>query len=385
MKMNSIQEIIEDIRNGKMVILIDDEDRENEGDLILATDFVTPDSINFMAMEARGLICLALEPEQIDRLGLPLMVGDERNMSPNKTAFTVSIEAAEGVSTGISASDRARTIRVAANPNSTPKDVTMPGHVFPIRAQKGGVLKRAGHTEASVDLARLAGLTPAAVICEVMKADGTMARLPDLLTFAKLHQIKIGTIEDLIRYQLENETLVEEQSEAPFESRYGKFQMRVFKNLIDNSHSVVLQKGTISADRPTLVRVHAENIFFDALKSMNLKPSVSLEQALECIGQVDSGIFLYLRKEGMESQIAQWSRQDSLHRPIKMDPREYGIGAQILRQLGVGKIHLLASQQTSKAVGLKGFGLEIEKIVSFDSTENGQDEFQDRVFASLLK
>lgn len=385
MNMNTIPEIIEDIRNGKMVILIDDEDRENEGDLILATDFTTPDSINFMATQARGLICLALEPEQIDRLGLPLMVGDERNMSPNKTAFTVSIEAAEGVSTGISASDRSRTIRVAANPNSKPKDIIAPGHVFPIRAQKGGVLKRAGHTEASVDLARLAGLTPAAVICEVMKDDGTMARLPDLLEFAKKHQIKIGTIEELIRYQLENETLVEEQSAATFESAFGKFQMRVFKNKIDNSHSVVLQKGAIEHDKPTVVRVHVENIFSDALKSLSLRPSVSLEQALEVIGQVESGVFVYLRKEGMDSQIALWSRQDADHRPLKMDPREYGIGAQILRQLGVGKIHLLAGNKTSKVVGLKGFGLEIEKIVSFDASETQLDEYQDRIFTSLLK
>lgn len=383
--MDSVQDIIDDIRNGKMVILIDDEDRENEGDLILATDFVSPDSINFMATEARGLICLALEPEQIDRLGLPLMVGDERNMSPNKTAFTVSIEAAEGVSTGISASDRARTIRVAANPSSRPQDIIAPGHVFPIRAQKGGVLKRAGHTEASVDLARLAGLTPAAVICEVMKADGTMARLPDLVQFAQRHQIKIGTIEDLIRYQLENQTLVERQSSAPFESNFGKFQMHVFRNLIDNSHSVVLQKGEIDATKPTLVRVHVENIFSDALKSVSLRPSVSVEQALEAMGKVESGVFLYLRKEGMDSQIAMWSRQESDHRPVKMDPREYGIGAQILRELGVGKMHLLAGNKTSKAVGLKGFGLEIEKIVSFDSSDTQHDEFQDRIFANLLK
>ncbi len=385
MTMNSIPEIIDDIRNGKMVILIDDEDRENEGDLILATDFVTPDSINFMATQARGLICLALEPEQIDRLGLPLMVGDERNMSPNKTAFTVSIEAAQGVSTGISASDRAHTIRVAANPNAKAKDIIAPGHVFPIRAQKGGVLKRAGHTEASVDLARLAGLTPAAVICEVMKDDGTMARLPDLMEFAKKHQIKIGTIEALIRYQLENEALVEELAAAPFKSAFGEFQMRVFKNKIDNSHSVVLQKGEISKDQPTLVRVHVENIFTDALRGLSTKSSVSLEQALQCIGQCEAGVFVYLRKEGMDSQIAQWSRQDSEHGPLKMDPREYGIGAQILRQLGIGKIHLLAGTRTSKTIGLKGFGLEIEKIISFDSQDIDQDEFQDRIFASLLK
>lgn len=257
--------------------------------------------------------------------------------------------------------------------------------MFPIRAQRGGVLKRAGHTEASVDLAKLAGLTPAAVICEVMKDDGTMARLPDLIAFAQKHQIKIGTIEELIRYQLENETLVEEQTSAPFESKFGKFQMRVFKNKIDNSHSVVLQKGSIQKDKPTVVRVHVENLFADALKGLSLKPSVSLDQALDCIGKVESGVFVYLRKEGMDSQIAQWSRQDSDHGPIKMDPREYGIGAQILRQLGVGRIHLLAGNKTSKVVGLKGFGLEIEKIISFDSVDEQQEEFQDRIFTSLLK
>lgn len=386
MKMNSIQEIVDDIRNGKMVILIDDEDRENEGDLILAADFVTPDAINFMASQAKGLICLSLEPQQIDRLGLPLMVGDEKNHSPNKTAFTVSIEAADGVSTGISASDRAHTIRVASHPKARPQDVIMPGHVFPIRAQQGGVLKRAGHTEASVDLARLAGLTPAAVICEVMKADGTMARLPDLVEFAKTHQLKIGTIEELIRYRLENETLIEEVSTGPFETRYGLFQARVFKNELDQSHSFVLQKGMIRDDRPTLVRVHVENSLNDLLLSPEQLSGMPYQKALELMSEAECAVFVYLRKEGSQSSIAQWSGKAKNNDNRKMDPREYGIGAQILRELGIRQIHLLGSQQSAKVVGLKGFGLEIEKVVSLDSSEFQKDDRQhESFFTSFLK
>jgi 3,4-dihydroxy 2-butanone 4-phosphate synthase / GTP cyclohydrolase II len=387
MKMNSIQEIIDDIRNGKMVILIDDEDRENEGDLILAADFVTPDAINFMATQARGLICLSLEPQQIDRLGLPLMVGDERNHSPNKTAFTVSIEAADGVSTGISASDRSHTIRVASNPKARPQDIIMPGHIFPIRAQKGGVLKRAGHTEASVDLARLAGLNPAAVICEVMKNDGTMARLPDLLDFAKQHNLKIGTIEELIRYRLENETLIEEVSSGPIETQFGLFQMRVFKNCLDQSHSFVLQKGFIEKNQPTMVRVHVENSWGDLILSPDSQKGLHYKKALQLMSESSCGVFVYLRKEGAQSSIAKWRPgQGSQGTQAKMDPREYGIGAQILRELGIGRIHLLGSQKNAKVVGLKGFGLEIEKIVTIDTTENDRDDQQhESFFTSFLK
>lgn len=362
MTLNSMTEIIDDLRNGKMVILIDDEDRENEGDLILAADFVTPDAINFMATQARGLICLSLEPQQIDRLGLPLMVGDERNHSPNKTAFTVSIEASHGVSTGISASDRAHTIRVASHPKARPQDIIMPGHIFPIRAQQGGVLKRAGHTEASVDLARLAGLTPAAVICEVMKNDGTMARLPDLIEFAQKYQLKIGTIEELIRYRLNNETLIEEVSSGPMETKFGLFQAKVFKNCLDQSHSLVLQKGVVREDRPTLVRVHVENSWNDLLFSQEQQPGLHYEKALEMMSKSESAVFVYLRKEGLQSSIASWTGKHQELHERKMDPREYGIGAQILRQLGVRKIQLLGSPQSAKVVGLRGFGLEIEQV-----------------------
>jgi 3,4-dihydroxy 2-butanone 4-phosphate synthase / GTP cyclohydrolase II len=386
-KMNTVTELIDDIRNGKMVILIDDEDRENEGDLILGTDFVTPDIINFMVKEARGLVCLALEPDQVDRLKLPLMVGDDRNYSPNKTAFTVSIEAAEGVSTGISASDRAHTIRVAANPNTKPHDIIMPGHIFPIRAQHGGVLKRAGHTEASVDLAKLAGLNPAAVICEVMKDDGSMARLPDLRAFAEKHNIKIGTIEDLIKYRFENETLVEELVEAPFDSVYGNhLKIRVFKNLLDDSQCMVVQSGEIKKDQPTLVRVYAENLLGDALGGKNFRSAMTLQMALTEIAKAEAGVLLYLRKEGPSCTMANMVLDSKLHtNNYKMDSRDYGIGAQILRKIGIQKIHLLTNHKTSKVVGLKGFGLEIEKVVSFESNETQPDETQEYIFSSLMK
>lgn len=373
MKLNPTHEIIEDIRNGKMVILIDDEDRENEGDLILAADFVTPAAVNFMVCEARGLVCLALEAQQIDRLGLPLMVGDDSNNSPNKTAFTVSIEAAQGVSTGISVSDRAHTIRVASNPRARSSDIIMPGHIFPIKAQNGGVLKRAGHTEASVDLARLAGLNPAAVICEIMKPDGSMARMPDLMEFAKIHNIKIGTIEDLIRYRLQNETLVEEVAQTHFESETLKnCTVRVFKNILDNSQSIVIQKGRIKPNEPTLVRVHVENVLADVFDSHYQQSGMSLSHALETINQVDSGVLLYLRKEGASSILAGTLQNNSA--PVKMDPRDHGIGAQILHKLGVKRIHLMASKVTTKVVGLKGFGLEIEKVVTPDGVFEYQNE-----------
>ncbi len=377
MSLNSIQEIIDDIRNGKMVILIDDEDRENEGDVILAADFITPTAINFMATHARGLICLALEPKQIDRLGLPLMVGDDRNHSPNKTAFTVSIEAAKGVSTGISAADRAHTIRVASNPRATAQDIIMPGHIFPIRAQAGGVLKRAGHTEASVDLARLAGLNSSAVICEVIKPDGSMARLSDLMEFSKEHNIKIGTIEDLIRYRLENETLIEEVAKSNIENAHGLFTMRVFKNLLDNSQSVVLQKGDIKPDQATLVRVHVENILSDVFNSSAHASALPLHSALEALGKCDCGVLVYLRKEGQSSVLSHEASKSPAEPQAraKMDPREYGIGAQILHHLGVRKIHLLAHQSVSKVVGIKGFGLEIEKVISLDGNATGEEPF----------
>ena len=371
--MHSPLELIDDIRNGKMVVLVDDEDRENEGDIVLAADFVTPETINFMAKQARGLICLALNAEQIERLGLPLMVGDHHNLSPNKTAFTVSIEAASGVSTGISASDRAHTIRVATRASAVPSDIIMPGHIFPIRAQKGGVLKRAGHTEGSVDLARMAGLSPAAVICEIMKEDGTMARLPDLLEFAKTHGLKVGTIESLIRYRLENEMLVEPVADAPMKHpECNDFRVLVFRNRLDGSENIAIQKGVIHPDQPTLVRVQVENVLGDVFHGGPQDSGRLISQTMKVLSKVDSGVFLYLRKEGqnslISSQVEALSEAAGAH---KMDPREYGIGAQILRSLGVRKIHLLANSKPENRA-IRGFGIEITDVVPL---ENESSEF----------
>lgn len=361
---NTPAELIEDIRNGRMVILVDDEDRENEGDLVLAADHVTPAAINFMAIEARGLICLAITQDQAERLQLPLMVRDEMNFTPNKTAFTVSIEASSGVTTGISAADRAHTILVASRPDAKARDVHMPGHIFPIKAQPGGVLRRAGHTEGSVDLAKLAGCNPAAVICEVMNNDGTMARVGDLKVFAQKHGLKIGTIVDLIQYRLATESLVQEvvSYDLPI-GQFGKgWRARVFKSAVDQQEHLVLQKGDVSANQPTLVRVHVENSVKDIITFANTRIAV-MESSLKQIEQAGSGMLLLLR--GVQ-------RPHSLAHEVKLlcglpvdhrinpqlDQKDYGIGAQILRHLGVHKIILLTNKPDKK-MGLKAYDLEI--------------------------
>lgn len=376
--MNTIPEIIEDIKKGKMVILVDDEDRENEGDLILAADFVTTEKINFMSKEARGLICLSITHEQVEKLKIPLMVKDDFNQSPNKTAFTVSIEASHGISTGISAADRAHTVKVAAHPNATSADIIMPGHVFPIMAKEGGVLKRAGHTEASVDLAKLAGLHPAAVICEVMNDDGTMARIPDLETFAQKHDIKIGTIESLIEYRMEHETLIHEEAHAHLPNIYGEgFEVRVFKSVVDNLEHVALTKGNISDGRPVLLRVHSECMTGDVFGSLRCDCGPQLHKALEMINQEGRGVLLYLRQEGrgigLLNKIKAYGLQEkgldtveaNHHLGFKADHRNYGIGAQILRALGVQKMRLMTNNP-SKRIGLKGYGLEIVEEVPIE-------------------
>ena len=373
-----------------MVILIDDEDRENEGDLIIAADYITPQSVNFMVTEARGLVCLAMTEQQISKLGIPLMVNNDTNHSPNKTAFTVSIEAAQGVTTGISAADRALTIKVAASPNASAGDVIVPGHIFPIQAQEGGVLKRAGHTEASVDLARLAGLNPAAVICEIMNPDGTMARLPDLQVFAKEHGLKIGTIEELINYRIQTESFVEELAEATLPSRYGSgFQVRAFKNHLDGREHIALIKGEIDPTEPTMVRVHTENVMGDVFGSLRSRSGEHLQSAMQKIDANGSGVILYLRMEDMDSRLVDriqaYAELDASDKQIgdvgkafKSDHKDYGVGAQILRELGVRKIELLTNS-SAKRVGLKGYGLE---IVATQPLELGDD---DQLSADLQK
>lgn len=378
MAFNTVEELISDLREGKMVILVDDEDRENEGDLVLAADHVTPQAINFMALEARGLICLALSAQQIERLQLPQMVRDDMNFSPNKTAFTVSIEASTGVSTGISAADRAHTVRVASSPAAKPTDIHGPGHIFPIKAQPGGVLKRAGHTEGSVDLARLAGLNSAAVICEVMNPDGTMARVGDLKTFAKKHNLKIGTIVDLIQYRLQHDSLVEEIYTHTLAEKFGEdVCVKVFRSKVDGLEHLVLQKGEISKDKPVLARVHIDNFsreFFHGLMSLE---SAVLD-AWKAIEQEGEGLLVILRGNNRPSvlnELKSWlAIEEEGAKSVPMDDRDYGIGAQILRSCGAHKIRLL-SNRPEKRVGLKAFGLEIVEVVALDlqETSSGKD------------
>jgi 3,4-dihydroxy 2-butanone 4-phosphate synthase / GTP cyclohydrolase II len=365
---HSIGEALEDIRNGRIIIVVDDEDRENEGDFTLAAEKVTPEAINFMARYGRGLICLPLTAERLDQLNIPLMV--EGNTSKYGTAFTVSIEARHGVTTGISAADRATTILTAINPRSSPSDLVRPGHVFPLRARAGGVLERAGQTEAAVDLARLAGLSPAGVICEVMNQDGTMARIPELRKVARRHRLKIITVADLIAFRLKNETFVRRVSEADVPTEFGEFRVIVFENSLDHQHHVALVKGTIGPNEPTLVRVQSQSTMADVFHSLLSESGAQLRAALSMIQEAGAGVVVYLRQEGGGTGLVEEISGYGLRRhgdlaaetgawlDSKPDLRVYGIGAQILTQLGVRKLRLLTNHP-KKIIGLQGYGLTV--------------------------
>ncbi|MEI8163402.1 MAG: bifunctional 3,4-dihydroxy-2-butanone-4-phosphate synthase/GTP cyclohydrolase II [Betaproteobacteria bacterium] len=356
MSISPVLDIVADMRAGRMVILVDEEDRENEGDLVLAADHVTPEAINFMAKWGRGLICLTLTEDRCRQLDLPLMVRD--NKAQHGTAFTVSIEAAEGVTTGISAQDRSRTVAAAVAKNAAAADIVQPGHIFPLMAQNGGVLVRAGHTEAGCDFAQLAGQTPAAVICEILKEDGTMARLPDLLEFAATHELKIGTIRDLIHYRSETEKLVECVADKQIECAQGAFRLRAFADRSSGDVHLALSCGEIVAAEETLVRVHDSICVLDFLDNKSRGHTYSVDLALRSIAGQGSGVVVLLHRQETGNALLSALKADQTTRPSqKWDPRIYGIGAQILREVGVGKMRLMGSPR--KMPSMAGFGLEI--------------------------
>jgi len=370
-----IEDAIEDIRDGRLVIVVDDEDRENEGDLVCAAEKATPEIINFMAREGRGLICLPLTEERLDELQIPLQVSDLENTSGFGTAFCVSIEARRGVTTGISAADRATTILTAVDPSTRPGDLARPGHVFPLRARRGGVLVRPGQTEASIDLARIAGLMPAAVICEVMNDDGTMARLPQLRVFAERHGLKIVSVADLIAYRMKTEVLVRRVAEADVPTVYGTFRGVAFENTINGDVHLALHKGPITPE-PTLVRVHAQCLLGDVFGSLYDKAGWQLYRSLEMISEEGSGVVLYLnlreRSQELAAHLKSYAAFDAALDPrpasppeVHGDAREYGIGAQILNALGLRKIRIL-SNHPRKLAGVEGFDIDVVDFVPIE-------------------
>jgi len=354
-----ITDIVADMRAGRMVVLVDEEDRENEGDLVLAAEHVTPEAINFMAKHARGLICLTLTGARCQQLDLPLMVRDNR--ARMGTNFTLSIEAAEGVTTGISAHDRARTVQVAVARDARPSDIVQPGHIFPLMAQPGGVLVRAGHTEAGCDLAHLAGLTPAAVICEILNDDGAMARLPDLVEFAAAHGLRIGTIADLIEYRSAHESLVQRIGTREIETAYGRFQLHAFRDVPTGSSHLALVRGDIQARAETLVRVHEPLSVLDLLDTAQSNHSWGVHEAMATIASAGQGVIVLLNcsqtDDALESQLSDRTDKTTRRSDRSADLRTYGIGAQILRDLGVGRMRLMAAPR--KMPSMTGFGLEV--------------------------
>lgn len=381
----SIPKAIEEIRQGRMIVVVDDEDRENEGDLTIAAEKVSPEFINFMAKYGRGLICLAMTGERLDELQIPLQVSE--NTAKYGTAFCVSIEAKQNVTTGISAHDRATTVLTAIHPDTKPYDLARPGHIFPLRAAKGGVLERAGQTEAAVDLAKLAGLYPAGVICEVMNDDGTMARVPQLLQFCKRRHLKMITIADLIRYRMENERLVRKVADTNLPTRFGKFRLKAFENVIDKSVHLAMVCGEISPDEPVLVRVHSQCLTGDIFHSWRCDCGQQLERALELIAAEGKGVLLYLNGDrfegrgiGLVNKLRAYELQDKGEDTVeaneklgfKADQRDYGIGAQIMIEIGVKRMRLLTNNP-SKYIALGGYGLEVVERIPIEMTPTGSN------------
>jgi 3,4-dihydroxy 2-butanone 4-phosphate synthase/GTP cyclohydrolase II len=379
----SVEEAIDDIRRGRMVVVCDDENRENEGDLTMAAQFATPEAINFMAKEGRGLICLALTPDRCDELGLDLMAA--KNESPFQTAFTISVEARDGVTTGISAADRARTVQVAIDPGSVPEDLVQPGHIFPLKAKEGGVLERAGQTEAAVDLARLAGVIPAGVICEVMNEDGTMARVPDLIPYCEQHDLKMITVADLIAYRRRTEKLVERVVSTTLPTAYGEFTAVGYRSLVDDKHHVAMVKGEVAGAEDVLVRVHSECLTGDVFHSLRCDCGEQLAAALAMIEREGQGVLLYLSQEGrgigllnkLRAYKLQEDGLDTVDANLKLglpaDLRDYGVGAQILVDLGLSSIRILTNNP-KKIHGIEGYGLSVTEQLPIHAVPNPHNE-----------